>query len=230
MPLEEMHFSAGQKQLLYIARAIIHHLQFKTQIILMDEVTSSMDHQTRVRVNKTMELAFGKCTWVIISHQLRDTTECDLIVTLSNGWLVEVDLLDTIGADLARLFSELAGLEPAAIEGNHGRCNRTAPGLTATPGRGPARQKHRPLLPLKVRGLWMLQQAQTTLKLTQDVLMIARGASSASGEVGEVDAAGQQEEALESRQVPNLAFVHHRRLSEGESLLMSYLHVRTHEG
>lgn len=94
---QEVSFSAGQKQLLHIASAILHHMQFKTKIVLMDEVTSSMDHHTREKINQAMERAFCKCTWIIVSHQQRDLTQCDVILTLSNSRLVGVSRVNADG-------------------------------------------------------------------------------------------------------------------------------------
>lgn len=109
---EDMHFSSGQRQIFNIARAMLHHLQFDTKIVLMDEITSSLDYETRESLEQTMKVAFGDCTRVIVSHNMADTMDCDVILTLSNGWLVETDLVYEIGEHLSRLFSEIIGIPP----------------------------------------------------------------------------------------------------------------------
>lgn len=109
---DDMHFSSGQRQMFNVARAMLHHLQFDTKIVLMDEIASSLDYETKESLERTMKVAFGDCTRVIISHNMRDTMDCDLILTLSNGWLVDTDLVDEIGEHLSALFGEPVGPSP----------------------------------------------------------------------------------------------------------------------
>lgn len=88
-PIAEMLFSAGQKQLFNVARAILHHRQFETKIVLMDEVTSSVDHVAKECIQGLMETAFRGSTWIIISHDTPDFANCDAILHMSGGSLVD---------------------------------------------------------------------------------------------------------------------------------------------
>lgn len=88
-PIAEMLFSAGQKQLFNIIRAILHHRQFETKLVLMDEVTSSVDHVANDRIQQMIEAAFRGTTWIIISHDTRAVDNCDLVLHMSGGSLVE---------------------------------------------------------------------------------------------------------------------------------------------
>lgn len=90
-PIAEMLFSAGQKQQFNVIRAILHHMQFETKIVLMDEVTSSVDHLANERIQRMLETAFRGSTWLIISHDTRAVANCDVVLNMSGGYLVEQD-------------------------------------------------------------------------------------------------------------------------------------------
>lgn len=101
-PIAEMLFSAGQKQLFNVIRAILHHSQFETRIVLMDEVTSSVDHVGKERIQGMMETAFRGSTWIIISHDTRAVINCDAVLRMDGGALVE----DAVGQDTGEEMSE----------------------------------------------------------------------------------------------------------------------------
>nr|NLD41719.1 ABC transporter ATP-binding protein [Actinomycetales bacterium] len=90
--------SAGEKQLLTIARAFLAD----PQILVLDEATSSVDTRTEVLVQQAMaELRKGR-TAFIIAHRLSTIRDADLIVVMENGDVVEQgshhELLDRGGA------------------------------------------------------------------------------------------------------------------------------------
>lgn len=76
-------FSGGQKQRLMIARAIAA----KPKILLFDEATSALDNITQKQVSDA--LAGLKCTRIVIAHRLSTIKECDRIVVLDNGQIIE---------------------------------------------------------------------------------------------------------------------------------------------
>lgn len=88
-PIADMGFSAGQKQLFNVVRAILHHTQFETKIVLMDEVTSSVDHVAKERMQAMMETAFRGSTWIIISHDTQAVANCDVVLQMSGGSLLD---------------------------------------------------------------------------------------------------------------------------------------------
>ncbi|MDO5494348.1 MAG: ABC transporter ATP-binding protein [bacterium] len=95
--------SAGEKQLLTIARAFLAD----PQILVLDEATSSVDTRTEVLVQQAMaELRKGR-TAFIIAHRLSTIRDADLIVVMENGDVVEkgthAELLSQGGA-YARLY------------------------------------------------------------------------------------------------------------------------------
>ena len=77
--------SAGQRQLLTIARAMVEN----APMIILDEATSSVDTRTEVLVQKAMDrLARGRTSFVI-AHRLSTIRDADLILVMDMGDIVE---------------------------------------------------------------------------------------------------------------------------------------------
>ena len=77
--------SAGQKQLIAIARAMIENAPF----LILDEATSSVDTRTEELVQKAMDkLTEGRTTF-IIAHRLSTIKNADLILVMNEGNIVE---------------------------------------------------------------------------------------------------------------------------------------------
>ena len=77
--------SAGQRQLLTIARALVEN----APMIILDEATSSVDTRTEVLVQKAMDrLARGRTSFVI-AHRLSTIRDADLILVMDKGDIVE---------------------------------------------------------------------------------------------------------------------------------------------
>ena len=77
--------SAGQRQLLTIARALVEN----APMIILDEATSSVDTRTEVLVQKAMDrLARGRTSFVI-AHRLPTIRDADLILVMDKGDIVE---------------------------------------------------------------------------------------------------------------------------------------------
>ena len=75
--------SGGQKQRLLIARA----LATKPKILILDEATSALDNITQKNVSDALKGL--KCTRVVIAHRLSTIKECDRILVLNDGKIVE---------------------------------------------------------------------------------------------------------------------------------------------
>ncbi len=90
--------SAGQRQLLAIARAII----VNPKILILDEATSSVDTRTELDLQAAMVALMKNRTSLIIAHRLSTIRDADKIVVIENGNAVEIgsheDLLETKGA------------------------------------------------------------------------------------------------------------------------------------
>jgi ATP-binding cassette subfamily B protein len=105
--------SAGEKQLLTIARAFLAD----PAILILDEATSSVDTRTEVLIQKAMAALRTNRTSFVIAHRLSTIRDADTILVMENGAIVEQgnhrELLERDGA-YARLYnSQFAG---AAIE------------------------------------------------------------------------------------------------------------------
>jgi ATP-binding cassette subfamily B protein len=106
---EGTNVSAGEKQLLTIARAFLAD----PTILILDEATSSVDTRTEVLIQKAMAALRSNRTSFVIAHRLSTIRDADTILVMENGAIVEqgnhTDLLERDGA-YARLYnSQFAG-------------------------------------------------------------------------------------------------------------------------
>ena len=92
--------SGGQKQRLLIARAVAP----KPKILMFDEATSALDNITQKKVSEALEKL--KCTRIVIAHRLSTIRQCDRIVVLDGGRIVEDGAYDELVA-LNGTFAEL---------------------------------------------------------------------------------------------------------------------------
>jgi ABC-type bacteriocin/lantibiotic exporter with double-glycine peptidase domain len=92
--------SGGQKQRLLIARAIAA----KPKILFLDEATSALDNITQKHVSESIDKL--KCTRIVIAHRLSTIKQCDRIITLEKGKIVEDGTYDGLIA-LNGKFAEL---------------------------------------------------------------------------------------------------------------------------
>lgn len=76
-----VNLSGGQKQRLAIARALVQ----KTEIILFDEATSSLDNETQQKIQKAINNMKNEYTILIIAHRLSTIINADRILYLENG-------------------------------------------------------------------------------------------------------------------------------------------------
>ena len=79
-------FSAGQKQLLCIARALLS----KNKVLLLDEPTANVDMETDKLVQEVVRSYFKECTVLTIAHRMETIIDSDLVVVISGGEAVEV--------------------------------------------------------------------------------------------------------------------------------------------
>lgn len=75
--------SGGQRQRLMIARAIAP----KPKILMFDEATSALDNLTQKRVSQSLDSL--NCTRIVIAHRLSTIQQCDRIIVLDKGKIVE---------------------------------------------------------------------------------------------------------------------------------------------
>ncbi|MEV7663450.1 ABC transporter ATP-binding protein [Paenarthrobacter sp. NPDC089316] len=77
--------SAGEKQLLTIARAFLS----RPSVLILDEATSSVDTRTEVLVQKAMNALRSDRTSFVIAHRLSTIRDADLILVMEDGQIVE---------------------------------------------------------------------------------------------------------------------------------------------
>ena len=82
---ESSNVSAGQKQLLTIARVILTD----PKILILDEATSSIDTRTEIQIQKAMDNLMKGRTSFIIAHRLSTIKNADLILVINHGDIVE---------------------------------------------------------------------------------------------------------------------------------------------
>jgi ABC-type bacteriocin/lantibiotic exporter with double-glycine peptidase domain len=98
--------SGGQKQRLLIARAIAA----KPDILLFDEATSALDNQTQATVVQTLKEM--ECTRLVIAHRLSTIMDCDRIIYLEKGHIVEQGTYEELMAQEGA-FAKLAARQLA---------------------------------------------------------------------------------------------------------------------
>ncbi|KAF3387132.1 ABC transporter C family member 8 [Penicillium rolfsii] len=86
-PLNAERLSQGQRQLLYIARAILAG----KRIILIDEASSNVDERSEKVVREVMHEEFTDCTVIAVAHRLGTVVDFDRVAVLGGGQLLEWD-------------------------------------------------------------------------------------------------------------------------------------------
>ena len=82
---ESSNISAGQKQLLTIARVILAD----PKILILDEATSSIDTRTEIQIQAAMDNLMKGRTSFVIAHRLSTIKNSDLILVMNQGDIVE---------------------------------------------------------------------------------------------------------------------------------------------
>ena len=89
---EEASISAGQRQLLCIARAMLAD----APMLILDEATSNIDTRTEVKVQKAFERLMEGRTSFIVAHRLSTIVGADVIVAMRDGRIVETGTHDEL--------------------------------------------------------------------------------------------------------------------------------------
>lgn len=82
--------SGGQKQRLMIARAVAPN----PKVLMFDEATSALDNITQKKVSEALDGL--KCTRIVIAHRLSTIKQCDRIILLDGGKIIEDGTYDEL--------------------------------------------------------------------------------------------------------------------------------------
>ena len=104
------NLSAGQRQLLAIARAVLAD----PKILILDEATSSVDTRTEMHIQQAMVALMKNRTSLIIAHRLSTIRDADVIIVLKDGKISEAGDHDTLlakGGEYHKLYeNQFAGI------------------------------------------------------------------------------------------------------------------------
>lgn len=99
---ESTSISAGQKQMMTIARAMLQN----SPMLILDEATSSVDTRTEAVIQKAMDTLMKDRTSFVIAHRLSTIKNADVILVLKDGDVIESGNHETLMAK-GGFYSEL---------------------------------------------------------------------------------------------------------------------------
>lgn len=114
------NLSVGQRQLLCLGRALLRD----SQVLVLDEATSSVSQETDAQIQQTLREEMGHCTVLTVAHRLHTVVQCDRIIVMERGQVAEMgrpaellerggmftDLVNETGASTAAHLKYLASV------------------------------------------------------------------------------------------------------------------------
>ena len=98
------NLSVGQRQLICLSRALLR----KTKVLILDEATASIDHNTDELIQNTIRSQFSDCTVLTIAHRLNTIMDSTRILVLDKGKIVEFDSPKSLLTNKKSLFYSMA--------------------------------------------------------------------------------------------------------------------------
>ena len=104
------NLSGGQRQRIAIARALIAN----PSVLIMDEATSALDYESEAHIQRNLNTIGASCTLLIVAHRLASVCQCDKILVLEKGRIIDSGTHDEL---LARpgLYSRLWALQTNGV-------------------------------------------------------------------------------------------------------------------
>ncbi|KAI3929869.1 hypothetical protein MKW98_004023 [Papaver atlanticum] len=97
------NWSMGQRQLFCLGRALLR----KSQILVLDEATASIDNATDCILQKIIRTEFAKCTVITVAHRIPTVMDSTLVLAISDGKIVEYDEPLKLMKEEGSLFGQL---------------------------------------------------------------------------------------------------------------------------
>nr|CAB3219627.1 multidrug resistance-associated protein 1-like [Phallusia mammillata] len=109
------NFSVGQRQLICLARAILR----KNKILAIDEATANVDIGTDKLIQETIRKTFQHCTVITVAHRINSIIDCDRVLVMRSGKVVECDEPDTLlckgGSEFGRMVDAVGKAESLSL-------------------------------------------------------------------------------------------------------------------
>ncbi|GKZ28606.1 hypothetical protein AbraIFM66950_010288 [Aspergillus brasiliensis] len=101
--IDNLPLSAGQRQLVCLARAIVK----KGKILLLDEATSRVDHETDALMQGVIRTEFADCTVIAVAHRVSTLVDYDQIAVIDGGKIVEYGTPTALLKQSGSIFQQL---------------------------------------------------------------------------------------------------------------------------
>ncbi|PSS09355.1 ABC transporter C family member 10 like [Actinidia chinensis var. chinensis] len=97
------NWSMGQRQLFCLGRALLR----RRKILVLDEATASIDNSTDSIIQKAIRREFADCTVITVAHRIPTVMDCTMVLSISDGELVEYDEPMKLMSKEGSLFGQL---------------------------------------------------------------------------------------------------------------------------
>lgn len=94
------NLSAGERQLISFARALLH----EPQVLILDEATANVDLDTEGRIQEALDVLLTKQTSVVVAHRLSTIRRADRILVLHRGEILEDGPHDALMAERGHYY------------------------------------------------------------------------------------------------------------------------------
>jgi len=98
-----VQISTGQRQRIILARALATNPKF----LILDEATSALDNESELKIQKVVDGLKGKITVFVIAHRLSTVLNCDKLMVLDSGKIIEEGEPKKLLADKETYFNRM---------------------------------------------------------------------------------------------------------------------------